>query len=61
MNPSLLISRILTLLFIGLIGYSLGGSFAVKSAMGIILAVISLGATILFFWLLPKLYRHNGD
>ena len=61
MNLSLLISRILVLVFIGLIGYSLAGSLAVKSAMGVILALISLIATVLFFCLLPKLHTQRGE
>jgi hypothetical protein len=29
--------------------------------MGIILAIISLGATIVFLWLLPKLHQQPND
>lgn len=61
MNRSLFISRLLVIAFFALISYSLTGSIAVKSTMGIILAIISLGATATFFYLLPKLYHHPRE
>jgi len=44
-----------------LISYSLTGSIAVGSTMGIILAIVSLGATIVFLYLLPKLYQQPSE
>jgi hypothetical protein len=52
--PSLFIN-LLIIIFFALISYGLTGSIAVKSTMGIILALVSLGATIMFLYLLPKL------
>jgi hypothetical protein len=43
------------IVFFALISYGLAGSIAVKSTMGIILALVSLGATVTFLYLLPKL------
>ena len=59
MNRSLFISRLIVIAFIALNSYSLKGSIAVKSTMGIILAIVSLGATATFFYLLPKLHQHS--
>jgi hypothetical protein len=61
MNPLLIISRLLIIVFFGLISYGLTGSIAVKSTMGIILAIISLGAAIVFLYLLPKLYQQPNE
>jgi len=61
MNLSLFIGRVLIIGFFALISYGLTGSIAVRSTMGIILAVISLGATIVFLCLLPKLYEQSRD
>lgn len=55
MKLSLIISRALTIIFFALISYGLTGSIAAKSTMGTILAIISLGATVMFLYLLPKL------
>lgn len=54
--PSIIIN-LLAIVFFGLISYGLTGSIAVKSTMGIILALIGLGAGIMFLYLLPKLYQ----
>ena len=61
MNLLLIIIRLLTIFFFALISYGLTGSIAVKSPMGIILAIISLGATVVFLYLLPKLYQQPSD
>ena len=61
MKRSLFISRMLIIIFFALISYGLTGSIAVKSTMGIILALISLGATIMFLYLLPKLYQQQNE
>ncbi len=60
-NLLLIISRLLIIVFFGLISYGLTGSIAVKSTMGTILAIISLGAAIVFLYLLPKLYQQPTD
>ena len=61
MNLPLFISRLLIIVFFGLISYVLTGSVAVKSTMGVILAIISLGAAIVFVYLLPKLYERANE
>jgi len=61
MNLSLFISRFLVIVVFALISYSLTGSIVVKSTMGIILAIVSLGATAVFLYLLPKLYQHPNE
>jgi len=43
------------IVFFALISYGLTGSIAVKSTIGIVLALVSLGATATFLYLLPKL------
>jgi hypothetical protein len=61
MNLRLIISRIAIIIFFALISYGLTGSIAVRSTMGIILAIISLGATAMFLYLLPKLYQQPNE
>jgi len=61
MNPLLIISRLLIIVFFALISYGLTGSIAVKSTLGTILAIISLGAAIVFLYLLPKLYQQPTE
>jgi uncharacterized membrane protein len=61
MNLRLIISRLLVIVFFALISYGLTGSIAVRSTMGIILAIISLGATMVFLYLLPKLYQQQNE
>jgi len=61
MNPLLIISRLLIIAFFALISYALTGSIAVKNTMGTILGIISLGAAIVFLYLLPKLYQQPTD
>ena len=61
MNLPLIIGRVLIIIFFALISYGLTGNIAVRSTIGIILAVISLGATVVFLYLLPKLYEQPQD
>jgi len=61
MKLPLFISRLLIIIFFALISYGLTGSIAVKSTMGIILAIISLGAAVVFVYLLPKLYQQPNE
>ena len=61
MKLPLLISRLLVIIFFALISYGLTGSIAVRSVLGIILAVISLGAAVVFLYLLPKLYQQSNE
>ena len=61
MNFRLIITRIGIIIFFGLISYGLTGSIAVKSTIGIILALVSLSATIVFLYLLPKLYQQPDE
>lgn len=61
MKLSLPMFRLLAIVFFALISYGLTGSIAVKSWTGTILAVVSLGATIIFLYLLPKLYNNPND
>jgi len=60
MNLRLIISRLIIIIFFALVSYGLTGSIAVRSTMGIILAIISLGATVIFLYLLPKLYQQSN-
>ena len=48
------INRIVILSFFVLIGYCLATSIAVKSGIGIFLAIVSLGAGVVFLYLLAK-------
>ena len=61
MKLPLLISRLLVIIFFALISYGLTGSIAVRSVLGIILAIISLGAAVVFLYLLPKLYQQSNE
>ena len=61
MKLPLFFSRLLVIIFFAIISYSLTGSIAVRSTMGIILAIISLGAAIVFLYLLPKLYQQPNE
>jgi hypothetical protein len=61
MKLPLFVSRLLVIAFFGILSYTLTGSIAVRSTMGIILAVVSLGAAITFLCLLPKLYQQPNE
>ncbi len=58
--PSFFIN-LLVIAFFALISYGLTGSIAVRSTMGIILALVSLGATATFLYLLPKLKEQPSE
>jgi hypothetical protein len=49
-----IITRLVILAFFVLVGYCLATSIAVKSGIGVVLAIISLGAGISFLYLLGK-------
>ena len=55
MKFSSLVINLIVIVFFALISYGLTGSIAAKSTMGIVLALVSLGATVIFLYLLPKL------
>jgi len=55
MKFSSLVINLIVIVFFALISYGLTGSIAVKSTIGIVLALVSLGATATFLYLLPKL------
>lgn len=61
MNPRLTIIHLFAIIFFGLIFYGLIGNIAVKSTVGIILANISLGAIVVFLYLLPKLFQQPNQ
>ena len=61
MNLRKILGHLLTITVFTIICYCLTSSIAAGSIMGIILAVISLGATIIFLRLLPKLYQQPGE
>jgi uncharacterized membrane-anchored protein len=61
MNFPLIISRLLIIGFFALISYGLTASIAVKSTMGVILAIISLAASVVFLYLLPKLFQQPNE
>jgi uncharacterized membrane protein len=61
MNLPLIIGRLLVIVVFALISYGLTGSIAVRSTMGIIFAIVSLGATVVFLYLLPKLYQQQNE
>lgn len=54
MNTRTIINRIIILGFMGLIGFCLARSIYFGSVMGIILALVSLVASIWFLYLLAK-------
>ena len=61
MKFSSLVINLVVIVFFALISYGLTGSIAVKSTMGIILALVSLGATVMFLYLLPKLREQSRE
>jgi hypothetical protein len=54
-----IINRVIILAFFVLIGYCLATSIAVRSVLGIILAAISMGAGIVFLYLLAGQQQEN--
>jgi len=61
MNLPLITGRLLMIVFLALLSYGLTASIAAKSTLGILLAIISLAATIVFLYLLPKLHEPPAD
>lgn len=61
MKLSPFVIRLLIIVFFALLSYGLTGSIAVKSTMGVILAIISFAAMVMFLYLLPKLYQQPGE
>ena len=61
MKLSPFVIRLLIIVFFALLSYGLTGSIAVKSTMGVILAIISLAAMVMFLYLLPKLYQQPEE
>lgn len=61
MNLHIIISRLVIIAFFTLISYGLSSSIAAGSVMGIILAIISLSAAIMFLYLLPKLNQPEKE
>ena len=49
-----LLRRLLIIGFLGLVGYSLARSIYYKSALGVVLALVSIVATVYFIQLLAK-------
>ncbi|MEI9909397.1 MAG: hypothetical protein WDO71_06870 [Bacteroidota bacterium] len=54
MIPRAFINRIVILSFMALVGFSIAKAIQSQSVIGIILAVVSLGAGIYFLYLLAK-------
>ena len=57
MFRNLTLLRILSIVFIVLIGYALAKAFYIGSFMGIILALVSLGAVLYFFFTLNNIRK----
>jgi amino acid permease len=53
-RTKIFLTRLTILCFIVLVGYSLARSIQTQTVIGIILALVSLGASIYFFYLLAK-------
>ena len=61
MNLSKLFWHLLVIGIFATLSYLLTRSIAIHNTWGIILAIISLAATIIFLWLLPKLYQPSEN
>ena len=57
MNISKILWHLLVIAVFAVISYLLTHSIAIGNVLGVVLAIISLIATIVFLWLLPKLYQ----
>jgi len=57
MNLSKILWHLFIIAVFGALSYLLTHSIAVGNVWGVVLAIISLAATIIFLWLLPKLYQ----
>jgi hypothetical protein len=61
MNLYRILGHLLTIGVFAVISYLLTTSIAVGSIVGVVLAIVSLGATIVFIWLLPKLHEEPSN
>lgn len=61
MNLSKIFWHLLTIVVFTFICYCLTNSIADGNIMGVVLATVSLAATIMFLWLLPKLYQQPNE
>ena len=59
MNFRTLVNRLVILTFMGLVGYSLAKAIQFKSIIGILLALVSLGAGIYFVYLLIAIRKEQ--
>ncbi|MEI9810679.1 MAG: hypothetical protein WDO16_23960 [Bacteroidota bacterium] len=56
-----LLHRVIILVFMALVGYSLAKAIQTQSTMGIILSVISLGAGLYFLYLLGRAKQEQEE
>ena len=61
MNLSKILWHLLVIAVFATLSYLLTRSIAIGNVPGVILAITSLVATIMFLWLLPKLYQQPDD
>lgn len=61
MIPRTIINRLIIFSFLVLVGYSLAKAIQFKSVMGILLALISLGAAVYFLYLLVKIRQEQEE
>jgi hypothetical protein len=61
MNLSKILWHLLIIAVFTALSYLLTHSIAVGNILGIVLSIISLAATIVFLYLLPKLYEQPGS
>jgi len=59
MIRSTLINRLIFLVFMVLVGYSLAKAIQIQSVMGILLSLVSLGAAVYFLYLLAKIKQEQ--
>lgn len=56
-----LVNRLIFLVFMVLVGYSLAKAIQTQSVMGILLSVVSLAAAVYFLYLLAKIRREQEE
>jgi len=56
-----LINRLIFLVFMVLVGYSLAKAIQIQSVMGILLSLVSLGAAVYFLYLLAKIKQEQEE
>ena len=61
MTSRTVINRLIILSFMVLVGYSLAKAIQFKSMIGILLALISLGAGVYFLYLLVKIRQEQEE